>query len=172
MSLIFKITAVAFKIFNRRLQVGRDVKIDPRAFIARGGAVKLHNGVVVRAGAMLLPSEGVIEIGSGSTINQYVVINGFGGVSIGENVLIASFTSIYASNHNIDRTDVPIRQQGVSTKGGVRIENDVWLGTHSVVLDGVCIGRGSVVAAGAVVTKNVPPWSIVAGVPANVIGTR
>lgn len=172
MNLIFKITLFLFKIFNKELRVEKNVKIDPRAFIARGGKVILGRDTVIRAGAMLLPSEGFIQVGSGSSINQYVVVNGYGGVSIGENVLIAAFASIFSSNHKFDRVDIPIKDQGLSSKGGVIIENDVWIGTHSIILDGVTIGRGSVVAAGTVVTKSVAPYSIVAGVPGKIIGSR
>lgn len=172
MNLIFRITLLLFKIFNKELSVEKNVKIDPRAFIARGGEVIIGRDTVIRAGAMLLPSEGFIKVGSGSSINQYVVVNGYGGVSIGDGVLIAAFTSIFSSNHKFDRVDIPIKYQGLSSKGGVTIENDVWIGTHSIILDGVTIGHGSVVAAGTVVTKSVAPYSIVAGVPGKIIGSR
>jgi len=67
---------------------------------------------------------------------------------------------------------VLIKAQGMYSKGGVTIGNDVWIGTHAVILDGVTIGNGSVIAAGAVITKNVEPYSIMAGVPAKLIGHR
>ena len=60
----------------------------------------------------------------------------------------------------------------MATKGGIRIEDDVWIGSHSVILDGVNIGKGSVIAAGAIVDKNVAPYAIVGGVPARQIGNR
>jgi acetyltransferase-like isoleucine patch superfamily enzyme len=67
--------------------------------------------------------------------------------------------------------DIPMKEQGVTQKGVV-IEDDCWIAANSVILDGVRIGRGSVVAAGAVVSRDVPPFSIVAGVPARVIKNR
>lgn len=172
MSLLHQLTGIFYKLFNRQLVLCRGARIDPRAFIARGGAVNIGEDSIVRAGTMLLPSGGSIVIGSRSSLNQYVVINGYGGVLIGNDVMIAAFCSIFAANHCTDRTDIPIRQQEMVTKGGVVIEDDVWLGTHSVVLDGVRIGRGSVIAAGAVVIRDVAPFSIVGGVPAKVIDMR
>jgi len=91
---------------------------------------------------------------------------------IGNNVMVAAFTAMFAANHRFDRTDIPIRDQGMATKGGIRIEDDVWIGSHSVILDGVNIGKGSVIAAGAIVDKNVAPYAIVGGVPARQIGNR
>ncbi len=172
MNIFYSLTAIFFKLFNPQLLVSRGARIDPRAFIARGGPVSIGEGSIVRAGTMLLPSGGNIDIGSKSSLNQYVVINGMGGVSIGNNVMIAAFCSIFAASHSIDRTDIPMQQQGMVSKGGVVIEDDVWLGTHSVVLDGVHIGCGSVVAAGAVVNCDVAPFSVIGGVPAKVIGMR
>lgn len=172
MSLLFKLTGMAFKLFNRQLVLAHNARIDPRAFIARGGAIYIGENSIVRAGTMLLPSGGSIKVGARSSLNQYVVINGEGGVKIGNDVMIAAFCSIFAANHVIDKVDIPMRQQGMSTKGGIVIEDDVWLGTHSVILDGVTIGKGSVIAAGAVVNKNVEPYSIFGGVPAKKIGIR
>lgn len=172
MKYIHYATAFIFKVFNRKFKYGRNVKVDPRAFIARGGPVNLGDNVVIRAGAMLLPSGGSISIGQGSSVNHYSVINGYGGVRIGENVLIAAMVSIFSSKHNFEDRNIAITKQGMSTKGGVTIEDDVWIGTQCTILDGVTIGKGCVVAAGTVVTKNVPSFSIIAGVPAKIIGTR
>ena len=172
MNLGYKIIGLLFRLWNRQLELGRGVKIDPRAFIARGGRVSLGDQSVLRAGAMLLPSQGFITIGRRSSINHYVVINGQGGVQIGDAVMIAAFVSMFAANHVFEDPSLPMLEQGISTKGGIRIEDDVWIGTHAVILDGVTIGAGSVIGAGAVVTKDVPPFSIVTGVPGKVVGKR
>lgn len=170
--MIYKLATILFKLFNPNLKMARGAVIDPRAFPARGGKISIGENSIVRAGTMLLPSGGSISIGCNSSINQYAVINGEGGVNIGDDVMIAAFASIFAANHRIDRTDVSIRKQGMYSKGGIVIENDVWIGTHCVILDGVKIGRGSVIAAGAVVTRDVLPYSIIAGVPGRCIGNR
>lgn len=172
MSLLSRLTVHCFKLWNHQLEVGRNVKIDPRAFIARGGRVILGENAVIRAGAMLLPSSGFIQIGNRSSINHYTIINGEGGVKIGHSVMVAAFVSMFAANHNFGDPHVPMLEQGTSTKGGIQIEDDVWIGTHAVILDGVSIGKGSVIAAGSVVTKDVPAYSVVMGVPAKVVRSR
>jgi len=91
-----------------------------------------------------------------------------GPVRIGNNVNLAQGITVTALNHNFDDTTKRIDQQGVTTKA-VTINDDVWIGANAVILPGVTIGTHSVVAAGAVVSKDVPPYTIVAGVPAKVI---
>lgn len=169
---IYWVSGLMFKLFNRRLTMAPGAKVDPRAFIARGGDVAIGRNSIVRAGTMLLPSGGQIRIGQRTSLNHYVVVNGEGDVLIGDDVMIAAFCSLFAANHEYRRVDIPIRAQGMSTKGGIRIGDDVWIGTHAVILDGVKIGNGAVIAAGAVVTKDVEPYSVVAGVPAKQVGRR
>lgn len=91
-----------------------------------------------------------------------------GPVTIGSHVNLAQGITVTALNHNFEDPNKRIDEQGISTTP-VTIEDDVWIGANAVVLPGVTIGNHSVVAAGAVVTKDVPPHSLVAGVPAKVI---
>jgi galactoside O-acetyltransferase len=94
-------------------------------------------------------------------------------VRIGDNCIFAALCYLVAGgNHDFSRIDIPIIQQPSVSRGGIRIEPDVWLGARVTVLDGVTIGRGSVVGAGAVVTRDLPPYSVAAGVPAKVLRTR
>lgn len=172
MGLVHKATAAFFRLMNRDLELGRGVRFDPRAFPARGGPISLGDSTVIRAGAMLLPGGGSIRIGRNATVNQYVVIYGEGGVAIGDDVMIASHCALFSGNHRYDRIDIPMREQGTHSKGGITIEDDVWVGCHCVILDGVTIGRGSVLAAGAVISRDVAPYSIMAGVPGKCIGNR
>jgi acetyltransferase-like isoleucine patch superfamily enzyme len=79
--------------------------------------------------------------------------------------------SFHAENHRYEDTDVPIRLQG-ETRRGIVVEDDCWLGAGAIVLDGVRIGRGAVVAAGSIVTRDVPAYTVVAGSPARVIKHR
>ena len=80
--------------------------------------------------------------------------------------------TIITRNHRFDRTDIPMMEQGFEEERPVYIGNDVWIGDRVLILPGVHIGDGSIIAAGAVVTKDVPPYSIVAGVPARKIRDR
>ena len=109
---------------------------------------------------------GDVVIGDYTRIGIHCTV--IGPVSIGSHVNLAQGIVVTALNHNYDDSTLRIDQQGVSTKPVV-IGDDVWIGANAVILPGVTIGRHVVVAAGAVVTKDVPEYSIVAGVPAKVI---
>ncbi len=108
----------------------------------------------------------LVSFGNRVDIGENVVIRGGGGVSFGNDVLVAAGAAIMSQGHPI----VPPRWGCVISKP-VRIGNDVWIGANATILPGVTIGDGSIVAAGAVVTHDVPSFSIVAGVPARVIRT-
>ena len=114
-----------------------------------------------------------IEIGDNVSTNTNVMFNAaFGGaIKIGNDVLIGPNVVLRTSNHQFSKKDVPIRLQGHKA-GSIVIQEDVWLGANVVVLQDVVIAKGAVVGAGAVVTKNVEAYTIVAGVPARKIGVR
>lgn len=112
-----------------------------------------------------------IRLGNRVWLNRNVVLDGTGGLQVGNDVIVAQDTCIYSAQHRFDRLDVPIMDQGVEGRG-TRIGNDVWIGAHVVILPGVAIGNGCVVGAGSVVTKDVPDRAVVAGVPARVIRMR
>ena len=109
-----------------------------------------------------------VRFGSNVFINANLMILGSGVVTIGDNALIGPDARFYTVNHAFD---VEIRRQGWERAFPITLEADVWLGGSVVICPGVTIGRGSVVAAGSVVTKDVPPMSVVGGNPARVIRT-
>lgn len=109
---------------------------------------------------------GDVTIGNYTRIGIHCTV--IGPVCIGNNVNLAQGITVTALNHNFEDTSMRIDEQGISTKP-VIISDDVWIGANAVILPGVTIGRHSVVAAGAVVTKDVPDNSLVAGIPAKVI---
>jgi len=168
------------QIFHaRHLHLGRsvtiedDVRIDAlsREGIWLGDNVSVGRFTMIEAtGVLTLLGKGV-RIGANSNLGDYNYVNGVGGLTIGENVLIGQFVSFHPQNHVIDDPDRPIKEQG-TTEQGIVVEDDVWIGARVTVLDGVRIGRGAVVAAGAVVTRDVPPYAIVGGVPARIIKWR
>jgi acetyltransferase-like isoleucine patch superfamily enzyme len=136
-----------------------------------GGRISIGDNTHILPYAMLLGSGGRIDIGNHCTVHPYCVLYGAGGLKIGDSVRIAAHTVIIPSNHIFENPETLIRLQGIQAEG-IIIRDDVWLGTGARVLDGVTIGKGSIVGAGAVVTKDVPDYAIVTGVPARVTGWR
>ena len=112
-----------------------------------------------------------LSIGKESGINSNTWINAMGGVKIGHNVLIGPFVIIHSANHRFNKLDICIQKQGWEMLS-VNIEDDVWIGANAIILPGVTIGKGSVIGAGAVVTRDIPPYSIAVGVPAKIIKNR
>jgi maltose O-acetyltransferase len=106
------------------------------------------------------------KIGNNSVINQKCRLDNRGGITIGENVSISAEVCILTADHDLQSYDFTGRTRPVN------IEDYVFIGTRATILPGVTLGKGSAVAAGAVVTKSVPPFTIVAGVPAKPIGRR
>jgi maltose O-acetyltransferase len=96
----------------------------------------------------------------------------YGPVFIGDHVMMGPDVTILTSNHRYDRLDTPMIDQGGTDHQPVTIEDDVWIGTHTIILPGVRVGNGAVVGAGSVVTKDVPSYAIVAGNPARLIKYR
>lgn len=94
-----------------------------------------------------------------------------GPLKIGDNVMMGPDVTILSQTHIIERTDIPMGKQGMR-EAIVIIGNDVWIGMRSIIMPGVKIGNGAVIGAGAVVTKDVPDYAIVGGVPARIIKYR
>ena len=109
---------------------------------------------------------GSFNMGNNSTINQKCHLDNRGGLTIGSNVSISSEVCILTADHDPNTADFAGRCRGVS------IEDYAFIGTRAMILAGVTIGQGAIVAAGAVVSRDVLPYEIVAGIPARVIGSR
>lgn len=130
------------------LYVGHRVRIQVPQSVYLGRNVGINDGVWIAA-------------------NQ----NAEGKIFIGNDVLIGPYTVLHSGNHVFTDPGVPIYHQGFKFSS-IKIGDDVWIGAHCTVLSGVTIGEGSVIGAGCVVTKDIPPYSIVVGVPGKVIGSR
>lgn len=117
--------------------------------------------------------EEFLKIGSRVFFNSNVMINADHGgrIQIGNDVLIGPNVVIRSSNHKFRDRTVPILSQG-HMSGKIVVDDDVWIGANVVILPGVKIGKGAIIGAGAVVTKNVSPYSIAVGVPAKEAGLR
>ncbi|MBR3019133.1 MAG: CatB-related O-acetyltransferase [Clostridia bacterium] len=111
-----------------------------------------------------------ISIGDLSGIGKYSVVDG--PITIGKYVNIGEQLRVVTQNHRTDRTDIPMQQQGYTEEKEVVIGDDVWIGHRVILLPGVHIGKGSVIGAGAVVTRDIPEYSVAGGVPARIIKNR
>lgn len=110
-----------------------------------------------------------IRIGNASGLGVNCLVHG--PLEIGENVMMGPDVAIFTHTHKYDRTDIPMCEQG-SSISKVTIGNDVWIGMRAIIMPGVTIGNGVIIGAGAVVTKDVPDFAVVGGVPAKVIRYR
>jgi acetyltransferase-like isoleucine patch superfamily enzyme len=133
--------------------------------------VKIGSHCRICHGAQIHSWDGFVEIGDYCSVNANTILYGSGGLRIGNYVRIAAHTVIVASMHLFDQVDIPIKRQGVDAQG-ITIEDDVWIGAGVRILDGLQIRTGAIIGAGSVVTKNVDPYDIVAGVPARIIRNR
>ncbi|MDR0333400.1 MAG: hypothetical protein LBI15_08020 [Dysgonamonadaceae bacterium] len=131
---------------------------------------KIGKGVTFYPGIKINPARN-IELGNFVDLAWRVIITTSGGVKIGDRALIGYGTQIISANHTIPNNKGQIFGAGHDRKE-IIIENDVWIGANCVILPGVKIGEGTVIAAGSVVSKNIPPFVIAGGVPAKIIKER
>lgn len=127
--------------------LGKDVNIERHAYFTPQLTLGNHSGVGIRC-----------EL--------------YGPVTIGDNVMMGPEVVIYTHNHACSRTDVPMMEQGDGPVQPVTIGSDCWIGRRAMIMPGVTIGDGCVIGAGAVVTKDIPPYSVAGGVPAKIIKNR
>lgn len=167
-------------LFEKVFSVLRNIFLNIR-WVNKGGKVyfgknnlvrgDVHFGVNVslRDNVEVRTSKTSISIGNNVTINRNTLV--IGKIKIGNDVMIAPNCVIVGSNHIFSRTDVPMHTQDICSKGIV-VEDDVWIGANCTILDGVKISKGCIIGGGSVVTKSIPPYSIVVGNPAKVIKER
>ena len=158
---------------RKKITIGANTSIsrNSKIRIIDGGSIKIGSNCKIHDYAMLLTYGGNINIGDHCTVNPFSVIYGHGGVQIGNGVRIAAHVVIISASHNYNDRDTFIYLQG-TTHLGIKIGDDVWIGTGARILDGITIGKGAVIGAAAVVTKDVPEYVVVAGVPAEIIKRR
>jgi acetyltransferase-like isoleucine patch superfamily enzyme len=168
-------------IFSRIEGYGEKIYLERNSTIARSAWLicqrpdaYIHigeNSLIDSYTILDVQKKGYIKIGKNSSLHAFSVILAGGGVEIGENVRAAPNLLVLTGKHNFDDVEKNIYGQGSSFKKIV-IEDDVWMGAGVTIIGGVTVGTHSVLAAGSVVTKDVPPNSIVAGNPARIIRKR
>ena len=151
-----------------QIRCGRNVKFEDYAEIHGlcSEGLTFGDNVTISRGVMIRPSsyyggdlgKGLV-MGDHSSIGPYGYVGCSGKITIGSNVMLGPKCSLFAENHVFENTDATIKEQGVKQKG-ITIEDDCWIGSNTIILDGVTIGKGSVIAAGSVVSKDVPAYSV------------
>jgi acetyltransferase-like isoleucine patch superfamily enzyme len=162
-----------------RIRFGKWLKVgDYARFSGLGtGGLTLGDSVSIGAYSQVIVSTSLaepgqyIKLGHRVGIGEFAYLGGGGGLTIGDDCIIGQYFSCHPENHLHADYSQLIRLQGVSRKG-ISIGPNCWIGSKVTVLDGVMIGAGCVVAAGAVVTRSVPAGNVVAGVPARIISSR
>jgi acetyltransferase-like isoleucine patch superfamily enzyme len=135
----------------------------------REGRLDIGAHAYFEPGVWLTSAEGRIRIGGGSLLNLNVMVAALDRVDIGEHCMLANGCLVTDANHRFDDPDRPVPWQGFTSKGPTVIGDNVWLGANVVVTSGVRIGERCVVGANSVVTTELPPRSIAAGAPAQVL---
>ena len=163
-------------IYHSDLQLGANILIGDRVIIYQakdGGAVKIGDHVsILRDTAIETGYNGSITIGRTTWIQPRCQLNAYlGSITIGVGVDIAPNCALYAYDHGF-APDKTVREQALETKGDIVIEDHAWLGVGVIVLSGVRIGKGAVIGAGSVVTKDIPDDAIAVGNPARVVKMR
>lgn len=162
-----------------RITWGKFLKLGPYVHISAlgKGKVLIGDGVGIGAFSRVIISTSLyklgqhIHIGNYVSIGEFAYLGGGGGLEIGDECIIGQYLSCHPENHVNDDLHIAIRHQDVTRKG-IKIGKNCWLGSKVTLLDGVEIGDGCIVAAGAVVNKSFPPNSVIGGVPAKLIKTR
>jgi len=154
---------------GKHIRCGKNVKFEDYAEIHGlcSEGLNFGNNVTISRGVMIRPSSyyggdlGMgFTMGDHSSIGPHSYIGCSGKITIGKNVMLGPKCSLFAENHVFSDTDTSIKNQGVKQKG-ITIEDDCWIGSNVTILDGVTIGKGSVVGAGTLVTKDVSAGSVV-----------
>jgi acetyltransferase-like isoleucine patch superfamily enzyme len=163
-------------IHHAQLHLGNNIFMDDRVVIFQretGGPVEIGDRVFIYRDTILETGDGGhIRIGSEASVHPRCQINAYkGSIEIGKGVMIAPSCALYSYDHGI-APGMPIREQPLRSKGDIVIGEEAWLSFGVIVLGGVRIGDGAVVAAGSVVTRDVPDNAIAAGNPARVIKMR
>lgn len=168
------------KFFNKKnMQMGNNVIIGDYVKLYALGSQPLSIGDNVNIGSFsqvvisttFYDLGKFIKIGSNVGIGEFSYLGGAGGLEIGDDTIIGQYFSAHPENHNYENDDLPIRQQG-TTRKGIKIGSNCWIGAKVTILDGVEIGDNCVVAAGAVITKSFPNDVVIGGIPAKVIKER
>jgi acetyltransferase-like isoleucine patch superfamily enzyme len=181
MKIIIFISNLKYLLINKinEFNIIRKLNIKYGTFIEKNctfcglDTIFFNSNVSIGINSFFSAEGGEIMVGKNTSFNSGVHINASvcGKIYIGNNCLIGPNVVMRTADHIFSSIDTPIRQQGHKCQN-ILLEDDIWLGSNVIILGGVTIGKGSVIGAGSVVTKNIPEYSIAVGVPAKVIKSR
>ena len=160
-----------------KIKIGDNCIIDENCVLDAKGddprGIEIGNDCVLSRNNILSCKGGRITLGDGTNIAQNSLVHSESSVELGKNTLVASYVYfVGGGTHDFSRTDIPVIQQPSLGHGGILVEDNCWFGAGVIVLDGSRIGRDCVIAAGAVVNSDLPPFSIAVGTPARVLKNR
>jgi acetyltransferase-like isoleucine patch superfamily enzyme len=168
------------KFFNiSKIRFGKYLKLGDHVFLSALGkeGIILGNNVGIGAFSRLVvsttfnhPGE-YIKLGNNVGIGEFAYLGGAGGLEIGDDCIVGQYFSCHPENHITEESNKLIRLQGVTRKG-ISIGPNCWIGSKVTILDGVSIGSGCIIAAGAVVTQSFPDQSVIGGVPSKLLKSR
>jgi acetyltransferase-like isoleucine patch superfamily enzyme len=168
------------RFFNSpKITFGKFLKLGDYVFISALGkeGISIGNNVGIGAYSQVIVSTSFnnlgqyIKIGNNVGLGEFAYLGGAGGLEIGDDCIIGQYLSCHPENHVARDLNIPIRFQGVTRKG-IKIGKNCWVGSKVTVLDGVEVGDGCIIAAGAVLTKSFPSNVVIGGVPAKIIKNR
>ena len=161
------------------INFGKNIYLDRNSYLHAfsDAPITLENNVVIGESVRLhcwnfrQIKDSQISIGANTNVGHFSFIHGHGGVNIGKNCLMGPYCIIDCSYHILESTEIPMLDQPMTYKKTV-IEDDVWMGARVLIINGSRIGKGSVIGAGSLVNKDIPPYSIAVGNPVRVIDSR
>ncbi len=159
----------------RKIRLGDNVVIDDNVVLDAKGennhGITIGNGVFVGRNTILSCKNGDIVLDDNANIGFNCEMFSASRIRVGKNVLMAAYVYLVGGTHHFDRTDIPILYQQRSSQG-IEVGDNVWLGAHAVIFDGVRIGKECIIGAGAIVNTGIPDWKIAVGAPAKVLQDR
>jgi acetyltransferase-like isoleucine patch superfamily enzyme len=135
-------------------------------------AIEIGNNTIISKGCVIQAKTGPLEIGENCDIGAHTILSSISKITLASSVLIAGNCYIGGARYHLEDLNNPIMNQGIYSRGPISIGEGSWIGASATVLDGVTIGKGCVVGAGALVTADIPDYGVAVGVPAKVIRVR
>ncbi len=159
-----------------QIRIGARVAIDDTTLLDGGmedeTAITIGDNSIISKACVIQAKTRPLVMGDNCDIGAHVILSSIGGIILGDSVLIAGNCYIGGGRYHIEDLETPIMYQGVYSRGPVKIGDGTWIGASVTILDGVTIGKGCIIGAGALVTKDIPDYAIAMGAPAKITGHR